>query len=87
MLALYVADVDECVERGRCAENATCTNLDGSYDCNCSAAESHFCFGMFHLRGCHIHLSDHETGIGQRKGCSITDMGPIPTLVIGGDLI
>ncbi|XP_020623484.1 fibrillin-2-like [Orbicella faveolata] len=38
-------DVDECENLSRCAENATCTNLDGSYDCNCSAEESHHCFG------------------------------------------
>ena len=34
-----------------------------------------------------FHLSAHETGIGQRKGCNIVDMGPIPMLVTGGDLI
>lgn len=47
----YVKDVDECGDPARCAENATCINLDGSYECNCSAAESHLCFGMYSLSG------------------------------------
>ena len=42
----FCEDVDECEDLSRCAENATCSNLDGSYDCNCSAAESYLCFGM-----------------------------------------
>ena len=43
----HFIDVNECVDLSRCAENATCTNLDGSYECNCSAAESHLCFGRY----------------------------------------
>ncbi|KAL9954036.1 hypothetical protein ACROYT_G041524 [Oculina patagonica] len=38
-------DADECEEPAHCAENATCINLDGTYDCNCSGAESHLCYG------------------------------------------
>ena len=43
----HLKDVNECEDPSRCAANATCKNLDGSYDCNCSASESHLCFGTY----------------------------------------
>ena len=47
IVVFHLKDINECEDLSRCAENATCTNMDGSYDCNCSAAESHLCFGTY----------------------------------------
>ena len=46
------ADIDEC-EEGRvnnCLRDATCTNTDGSYTCDCQSGltgNGKFCFGEY----------------------------------------
>ena len=36
-LLLFIIDVDECAdETDNCHDNATCTNNDGSYECECN---------------------------------------------------
>lgn len=33
---LYVLDIDECLNSDSfCADNTTCTNIAGGYDCSC----------------------------------------------------
>ena len=31
----YISDIDECEIDNPCQNNGTCTNIDGSYTCNC----------------------------------------------------
>ena len=44
-----ISDIDECVEKkGRCGENATCTNLQPGYKCICKRGfvqRGIFCIG------------------------------------------
>ena len=35
-MSLFYVDIDECdLDSHGCSENATCTNTDGSYTCEC----------------------------------------------------
>ena len=46
-LFIFISDIDEC-ENNVCDVYATCTNLVGSFECNCNAGfsgDGYTCFG------------------------------------------